>query len=142
MPALFVNDRISIPEDDLAFVYSRASGSGGQHVNKTESRAQLRFAVFRCRALSDAQRSLVAKAAGRRLTAEGEIVMACGKYRERARNRDELLERLRALILAAITPRTVRKKTRPTRSSQRRRLDAKQRRGAIKRNRQRPGADD
>lgn len=140
--SFFVNERIAIADDEIDFAYSRSSGPGGQHVNKTESRVQLRFAVFRCRALNDTQKRLIAKAAGRRLTAEGEIVMACGRHRVRSRNRDEVLERLRALIVEAITPRTPRKKTKPTRSSQRRRIEAKNRRGAIKRRRQKPGLDD
>ena len=68
--------------------------------------------------------------------------MTCGKYRERSRNRDELYDRLRRFVLEALAPKKVRKKTKPTRGSQQRRLASKQRRAAIKRDRKRPRMDD
>ena len=140
--SLEVNARISIPDDEIVFIYSRSGGPGGQHVNKVETRAQLRFALFASKVLDAAQKARIANAAGRRLTAEGELLMVCGRHRQRARNREELLDRLRVFLLEALTPQKARKKTKPTRGSQRRRLAQKQRRGAIKRDRRRPPGDD
>lgn len=140
--SLYINDRITIPDDEIVFVYSRAGGPGGQHVNKVETRAQLRFALFKSRVFDDGQKARLAHAAGRRLTADGELLMSCGKHRERSRNRDDLLERLRAFVLEALAPKKVRKKTKPTRGSQQRRLASKQRRSDIKRDRKRPRLDD
>ncbi len=139
---LVIFDDLTIPGDELDFVFSRASGPGGQHVNKVETRVQLRFRLFASRVLDDAQKDRIAKAAGRRLTADGEVLMTCGRHRERSRNRDEVRERLRAFIVEVLTPQKTRRETKPTRAAKKRRLDAKQRRGAIKQDRRRPDRGD
>ncbi len=133
---------IVIDEDELSETFVRASGPGGQNVNKVASCVQLRFNVATCPALSDDVRARLATLAGRRLTNEGVLVINADRFRTQERNRADARARLIDLIQRAAIAPIVRRATRPTLSSKRERVETKKRRSDIKRHRSgRPDAD-
>jgi len=127
-----VTDLIAIHEGELEERFIRASGPGGQNVNKLASAVQLRFDVRRSPSLPPPVRARVEKLAGRRLTRDGVLVITAQRHRTQERNRQDALDRLIALIaLAAVAPRP-RRPTKPTAGSRERRLEGKKRRATIK----------
>jgi ribosome-associated protein len=139
---LIVNTRVTIPAAELEFTATRASGPGGQHVNTSDTRVQLRWNVVGSGALTDLQRQRVLAALASRLTTGGDLILACDTHRSQRRNRDEVGARLAALLRTALVPPRPRRPTRPTASSRQKRLDQKRRHGAVKRTRGRAGGDD
>jgi ribosome-associated protein len=137
-----VNAQIELDEREIQEDFVRASGPGGQNVNKVSTAVQLRFDVARSPSLPEPVRARLIALAGRRLTQEGVLIIEAERYRSQRRNRDDALERLLALIREACEVETPRRPTRPTLASKRRRLDSKQRRGETKKLRTlKPGAD-
>ena len=135
-----VTAHIALDEREIEESFVRASGPGGQNVNKVSSAVQLRFDVRRSPSLPDGVKSRLARLAGRRLTLDGVLVITAQEHRSQERNREEALQRLVALIREATIVPKKRRPTRPTLASKERRLDAKQRRGRVKSLRQaRPG---
>lgn len=128
---------LHIPAAELTEQFSRASGPGGQGVNTTDSRVQLRLDLATTTALDEPQRQRVLERLAARLAGTILIVDAA-EHRTQRHNRKAARQRLAALLREAVMPDIVRRPTRPTRGSQRRRLDVKRRRAEIKRNRQRP----
>jgi Protein chain release factor B len=128
-----VNHRISLDDNEIEESFIRASGPGGQHVNKTESAVQLRFDVRRSPNLPDDVRHRLERLAGSRLTQDGVLILVADRHRTQQRNRQDALERLIDLIREAAIPPTPRRPTKPTLGSKRRRLEAKGQRSAIKR---------
>jgi ribosome-associated protein len=127
-----INERISIDERELDERFIRASGPGGQNVNKLASAVQLRFDVRGSRNLPDDVRSRLERLAGRRLTRDGIVVIAAQRHRTQERNRQDALDRLIELIRrAAVAPRP-RRATKPSAGARERRLQGKKRRGSIK----------
>ncbi|OJW85086.1 alternative ribosome rescue aminoacyl-tRNA hydrolase ArfB [Thiobacillus sp. 65-1402] len=137
-----VNARIELDEREIQEDFVRASGPGGQNVNKVSSAVQLRFDVARSPSLPDPVRARLIALAGSRLTHDGVLILSAERYRSQRRNRDDARQRLLALIREACEVETPRRPTRPTLASKKRRLDSKQRRGETKKLRGlKPGTD-
>src|SRR5882672_3289684 len=138
---LEINARLQIPEHEFQWSYARAGGPGGQNVNKDASKAELRWNVAGSPTLpADVKNRLMAHVR-KRITTEGELVLTSQRFRDQGRNREDCLEKLRALILRAVTPPRPRKATKPTRASRLHRLQAKKHRSAMKKSRGRPQVD-
>lgn len=125
-------DRIVLDENEIVERFVRSSGPGGQHVNKVATAVQLRFDLRNSRSIPDDVRARLARLAGKRVNAEGVLVLEARRFRSREKNRRDARERLLALIRRAAEPVRPRKKTRPTRKSRERRLTAKLLRGQTK----------
>lgn len=136
-----VTASIFIDESELIERFVRASGPGGQNVNKVSSAVELRFDVARSPALTEPVRARLAKLAGRRLTQDGVLVLSADRFRTQERNREDARERLFALIREAAVPPKPRRKTRPTLASKKRRVEGKVKRGGVKQMRQKPGEE-
>jgi ribosome-associated protein len=133
--SLVVSEHIAIPDEELEWKFIRSSGPGGQNVNKVASAVQLRFLLPQNTSLPAAVRSRLRRLAGQRLVDDGSILLTARNERSQEQNRRAALERLAGLVRAALIEPKIRKKTRPTRASQERRIDTKKRRAGTKRQR-------
>ena len=139
---LQVTPTIALEESELDEQFVRASGPGGQNVNKVATAVQLRFDVDRSPSLSDELKQRLRTIAGSRMTGDGVLVIDARRYRTQADNRQDARERLAELIRqAAVRPKR-RRKTKPTAASKERRLTTKRRRADTKRGRRELGSDD
>jgi ribosome-associated protein len=133
---------IEIDERELEERFIRASGPGGQNVNKLSTAVQLRFDVRRSPSLPDGVRARLERLAGKRLTRDGVLVITAQRHRTQERNRADALDRLVELIEHASIAPIARRKTRPTKASRERRLESKKRRATVKGLRQaKPGLE-
>jgi ribosome-associated protein len=137
---LIVDDQHRIPAEELELSASRSSGPGGQHVNTTDSRIQVRWDLRRTGALTPEERERVAQRLASRLTQDGILVLACDVHRSQRRNREEILARLAALLRQALHRPRPRKRTAVPKVAREQRLQQKRARAELKRSRR--GGDD
>jgi len=133
--ALEITPTLAIPDDELVERFVRASGAGGQNVNKVATAVELRFDVARSPSLPEALRERLLARRDRRLTDDGVLVIDAQRFRTQDRNRQDARERLAALIAAALVVPKKRVATKPSRAAKARRLDAKRERSQVKRGR-------
>ena len=139
--AIFVNDRISLADDEVSERFVRSPGPGGQNVNKVATAVQLRFDARGSGSIPEDVRARLIDLAGTRVTKRGVIVIDAHRFRTREKNREDALQRLVSLVRrAAVVPKT-RKPTRPSPAAEQRRMEAKRRRSELKHTRLRPDED-
>jgi ribosome-associated protein len=137
-----INCHLFLDDNEIEESFVRASGPGGQNVNKVSSAVQIRFDLSGSRSLPQDVRERLARLAGRRLTGDGVIVIIAQRYRTQERNRRDALDRLIALVRRAAVPPAPRRPTKPSRAAKERRLKAKARRAALKELRRGAPGDD
>ena len=138
---MHINADLRIPEDELEWTYVRSGGPGGQNVNKVASKAVLRWNVAASRSLPEDVKARLRALQANRITAEGDLVLTSQRFRDQERNKQDCLDKLRELLVQAATVPKARKKTKPSRASKARRLEAKRRRSGTKQSRRRPVED-
>lgn len=138
---LQITPTLAIPDDELLERFVRASGPGGQNVNKVSTAVELRFDVANSPSLPEPLKARLLARRDRRLTAEGVLVLSAQRFRTQERNREDARERLAALVAAALVVPKTRVATRPTRGSSERRLSGKRVRAGIKQTRGMRGWD-
>lgn len=131
--AIRITPQIEIKESEIEENFIRASGPGGQKVNKASTAVQLRFDVANSPSLTEAVRKRLMKIASNRISTEGILIIESSQYRSQGRNRHDARRRLIHLIRQAAKPPKTRKKTKPTEAANKRRLEQKRRRSEIKR---------
>lgn len=139
---LIVNERVTIPAQELSWSASRSSGPGGQNVNKVSTKVTLRFDLRGTQALTSAQKSRLRVLAGRRLDADGGVIVSAQAQRSQRQNLERARAGLRRLILKALPTPKRRVATKPTRAAKRRRLEDKRRRSERKQSRGRVSGND
>ena len=131
--AIYINDLITIDEDELEFRYIRASGPGGQKINKASTAVQLQFDVYKSTSLPEDVRLRLMEIAGSRLTQSGKLIIEASRHRTQERNRNDAIKRLVELIRGAAQKPVKRIKTIPTAASRLQRLERKRRQSEKKR---------
>ena len=139
MDAIVVTDSVLVPASALTMRAVRASGPGGQNVNKVASKVDLRVDLEAIEGLADSARARLRALAGRRLDADGRLQITSQVTRDQARNLEDAREKVRALVAAAMREPKRRRASRPTRAARERRIESKKRRSTTKRLRGRPG---
>lgn len=132
---LRITDNLTVPLSELRFRFARSSGPGGQHVNRSATRVELLFDVAGSSSLTEAQRERALKALAPYIDSDGVLHLVSQTFRSQLRNREEVVERFRALMRKAMRVPKRRRPTRPSRAAQERRLASKRRRSELKRQR-------
>lgn len=132
-PILVVDARLRVPRAELGFRASRSGGPGGQHVNTSSTRVELTWDVAGSPSLTSEQRARILEKLSNRINAEGVLLLASSEHRSQHRNREAAVERFVELLREALYVAPPRRKTRPTRASRERRIQAKKRRSETKR---------
>lgn len=142
MADLYVNSRLTIAEKEISISAARSSGPGGQNVNKVNSKVTLRWSPARCEELDAAWCRRFVTRYGNRINREGQLVLHSEQYRDQGRNLADVRQKLASMLLECQSAPKLRKATRPTRGSQRRRLEQKSRQSQKKQNRGSSWRDD
>jgi ribosome-associated protein len=135
MSDLFINSRLTIPANELEFLHARSSGPGGQNVNKVNTKVTLRWSPSKCDRFPDAWRDRFVTRYGNRINRDGQIVLHSEKYRDRPRNIEGARLKLAEMLRETQSAPKKRRPTKPTRGSQRRRMDNKTKQSQKKQNR-------
>jgi ribosome-associated protein len=138
MASIQLQGGVSVPEAELELRAARSSGPGGQSVNTTDSKVELRWDVPASGALTTAQRARVMERLSSRLTTDGVLILFGSEHKSQHRNREAVIARFQSIVGEALTPPKTRRRTRPTRGSKERRLRSKKHRGQIKKLRKPP----
>lgn len=138
---LEINDRFRIPLSELEFAFARSSGPGGQNVNKVSSKAQLRWRPLDSLSIPEDCRFRVLTKLEPKLTVDGDLLVISQRYRDQPRNKEDCLEKLKAIVVAALVVPKVRKKLKPSRAAKARRLKDKKI-GSEKKNQRRSPSHD
>ena len=138
---IVVNARIQIPRSELRMSFARSGGPGGQNVNKVNSKVTIHWPVTTSPSLPEDVRQRFIAAFGNRITKEGEFVLSSQETRDQSVNIEDCLDKLRDMVRSVATAPKKRRPTKPTKGSQRRRLDAKKGRAQTKSLRQKPASD-
>lgn len=133
---------ITISPDEVHFEFIKASGPGGQNVNKVATAVQLRFDVRNSKSLKPEIRERLLRLAGKRVNSSGELIIVARRFRTQQRNREDAMQRLLRLIEKASIPPKMRRKSRPSAASKLKRLDDKRRRSDLKKLRSRVSSDE
>ncbi|MDB4938456.1 MAG: hypothetical protein JWP87_5428 [Labilithrix sp.] len=139
---LVINDKVTLPGHDLEWTAVRASGPGGQNVNKVSSKIELSFDFETSVALNDPTKARLRDLAKNTLDAEGRVLVTSQKTRDQSKNLSDAREKLKELVLKALVVPKARKKTKPTKGAKVRRLVAKKKVGAKKASRKKPSRED
>lgn len=139
---LVINPDLRIPLSELQYRASRSGGPGGQHVNTSSTRVEVTWDVAASPSLSPEQRTRLLQQLATRLDTAGQLRLVSSSTRSQSRNKDEVTNRLRSTIAAALVIRKKRKATKPSRAAKAARLEAKRKRSATKRHRQAPASDE
>ncbi|MBI2483766.1 aminoacyl-tRNA hydrolase [Candidatus Uhrbacteria bacterium] len=131
-----------IPESECAFASSRSGGPGGQNVNKVETRVTVAWNIDRSTSVTEEQRLMLREKLKNRIAASGDIILHCGTYRSRLRNKQEVVRRLTSLVQGALIGQPERKETKPSRRARERRLSSKRERAEKKEGRKQPRIPD
>ncbi|MCM2315122.1 MAG: aminoacyl-tRNA hydrolase [Thermoanaerobaculia bacterium] len=129
---IVIDQRLSIPDDEVRFEATRSGGPGGQHVNTSSTRVTLVFDLGASRALDDATKAVVARKLATRISGEGLLRVTVQKHRSQKMNREASVERFAELLREALTEQKPRRKTRPSAGARAKRIDEKKKRGGIK----------
>lgn len=141
-PKITINDRLAIPESELNYRFSRSSGPGGQHVQKSDTRVELLFDVARSPSLSDEQRGRILERLATQIDGEGVLRVVSSATRSQLENREEAVQRFRALLAAALRVRKRRKATQPSAAAREARLTEKKVKSQHKATRRKVGRDE
>lgn len=138
MAGVRITRTLSIPEEEIELSFARSGGPGGQHVNTSATKVELRFDVAGSPSLSEEQRARLLQRLASRLTNDGVLILFASDHRSQTRNRDAAIDRFAEVLRDALKTPRIRKPTRPSRASKERRLDAKKQHSDKKRLRQNP----
>jgi ribosome-associated protein len=133
-----INPHLCIADSEFQWAFVRSGGPGGQNVNKVASKAVLRWNVGASPSLPEEIKARLRTQQKNRITGQGELIISSQRFRDQERNKEDCLQKLRAMILQATTPPRPRKQSRPTRASKEARLETKRRRSQVKTRRRRP----
>jgi ribosome-associated protein len=137
-----IDSQLEIDEQELEVLTTTSRGPGGQHVNRSETRVVLRWNVLESASLTEVQRARILDRLGSRISREGVLQVAAEDHRSQTRNRELARERLASLLAEALKQERLRKATKPTRASRKKRVDDKKKRGVIKERRRKPSTED